>query len=377
MRITCQQHDLAQGLTIANHAVSSRSSQPILSKVLLAAEQSSLTLATTDLEIGITFRLDAEILEEGRIALPAKLLLDYIQSLPEGVIELYLPEDSTTIQITGVRSKASIRGTGPSEFPVLPTVERGGIPIPLESSLLKEMITQVAFAAAEDDSRPVLASVLTEIRDAQIAMVSADAFRLALRVVDLGNSGYLPGGPLIPAKTLTELGRILPVEGIVEMTVDPIRAQVLFHTENVDLVSRLVEGTFPAYERIIPQETTTRAVVKTKDFLAAVKSASLFARHSHTLRVRINPAESELGNSILTLEAVSEETGDTSSVIDASVEGPAIEMAFHAKYLSEALAAIHTDEVALETTTTARPGVLKPVGGPRQTYIVMPLHVTH
>ena len=190
---------------------------------------------------------------------------------------------------SSLRSSANIKGMDSAEFPQIPSNEGGEVPVLLDAPQLKEMIEQVAFAAADDDSRPVLTGVLVQVSDEKITFAAADSFRLAVRVADLPGDDHPRGDILIPARTLTELARILPAEGPVEMIVTPNRSQVLFHTPSLDLVSRLIEGTFPPFRNIIPKESTTRAVVETKEFAAAVKSSALFARDSSNIaRVKIN-----------------------------------------------------------------------------------------
>ena len=162
------------------------------------------------------------------------------------------------------------------------------------------------------------------------------------------------------------------------MIVTPNRSQVLFHTPDLDLVSRLIDGQFPTFERIIPENHLTRAVVKTKEFAAAIKSALLFARDSSNItKLILKAPERDLDNGTVTLEAATEDIGDGTSVLDASIEGPEGVMLFSSKYLAEAIAAITTEEVAIELTTVAKPGVLKPVGAEslNQLYVVMPMHM--
>ena len=379
MHITCQQSALEHALAITNHAVSSRSTLPILANVLLSAESpSTLKLSSTNLEIGINARIDAEVIEEGTITLPAKLLFEFVHTLPAGSVELGCPEGEMVIaSINGRRSRATIKGLAATEFPLIPISDDGEPPVVLEAALLKEVIDHVAFAAVSDDSRPVLTGVKVQIREGSITFASADSFRLAVRVVDLPDE-HPCGDLLIPARTLTELARILPAEGPVEMIVAPNRSQVLFHTPDLDVVSRLLEGAFPPFEKIIPEHCLTRSVVNTKEFAAAVKSALLFARDSaNILRVTVGQQETELGNGSLTLDAMAEDVGDATGSIEASIDGPALKMTFNAKYIAEALAAIDTPEVVLELTMSTHPGVLKPVGAGslNQLYVVMPMHV--
>jgi DNA polymerase-3 subunit beta len=377
VKIICKQQDLSRGLSAVSHAVSSRSTLPILANILLATDHGRLKLSATNLEIGINCWVDAQIEEEGTTTIPAKLITDFVNSLPQAPVELTLPADSNTLNLKSLRSSANIKGMDPSEFPQIPSNEGGDPPVLLDALLLKEMIAEVAFAAADDDSRPVLTGVLVQVSDEKITFAAADAFRLAVRVADLPGDDHPRGDILIPARTLTELARILPAEGQVSMIVTPNRSQVLFHTANLDLVSRLIEGAFPPFRSIIPKESTTHAVLETREFAAAVKSASLFARDSSNIaRVRIHAAgEDGQEEGSVTIEATAEDLGDNVSTVNATVDGPGLQIIFNVKYLADVLATIGTPEVVLEASSASKPGVLKPVGPNDHTYVIMPMHV--
>jgi len=375
MKITCKQQELSRGLAVVSHAVSSRSTLPILSNILLATDQGRLKLAATNLEIGINCWVDVEIQEEGATTVPARLLTDFVNSLPQGAVDLMVPEDSNTLSIKGLRSSANIKGMDASEFPRIPSAEGGEPPVQIDAALLKEMIAEVAFAAAEDESRPVFTGVLAQVSNEKMTFAAADAFRLAVRIAPLPGDDQSRGDILIPAKTLIELARILPSEGSVEMIVTPNRSQVLFHTEHIDLVSRLIDGTFPNYRQIIPKEHTTRAVVETKEFADAVKTAALFARNSSNIaRVKVNASESDLEPGTLTIEATAEDLGDNVSTINAAVDGPDVQIIFNVRYLVDVLSVIGTPEVALELNASTKPGVMRPVGSTDYTYVIMPMH---
>jgi DNA polymerase-3 subunit beta len=222
----------------------------------------------------------------------------------------------------------------------------------------------------------VLTGVLVQVSDENITFAAADAFRLAVRIAPLPGDDHPRGDILIPARTLTELARILPGEGTVEMIVTPNRSQVLFHTPNLDLVSRLIEGAFPNFRQIIPKESTTRAVIETKEFAAAAKSASLFAKDSsNVVRVKVNNAEEGQETGSITVEATAEDLGDSVSTVNASIDGPELQIIFNVKYLAEVLSSIDTPEVALEASSSTKPGVIKPVGAEDLTYVIMPMHV--
>lgn len=377
MKITCKQQDLSRGLSAVSHAVSNRSTLPILSNILLATDQGRLKLSATNLEIGINCWVDAQIQEEGSTTVPAKLLTDLVSRLPQAPIDLSIPDDSNTLSVKWQSSNSNIKGMDASEFPLIPSAEGGEPPVMLDAVLLKEMIAEVAFAAADDDTRPVLTGVLVQVSDEKITFAAADAFRLAVRIAPLPGDDHPRGDILIPARTLSELARILPAEGPVEMIVTPNRSQVLFHTPQLDLVSRLIEGTFPNFRQIIPKEHSTRAVIETKRFAEAAKRAELFARDSSNItRIKINPGGNDgLEPGAITIEATAEDLGDNTDVLDAAVDGPEMQIIFNVKYLSEVLAVIGSSEVALEANAPTKPGVIRPVGEHDYTYVIMPMHI--
>ena len=189
MKITCKQQDLSRGLSIVSHAVSSRSTLPILANILLATDFGRLKLYATNLEIGINCWIDAQIVEEGSTTVPAKLIADLVNSLPQTTIDLTVNDESHMMNVKSMRTSADIKGMDPSEFPLSPTTEGSEPPIQIEAAQLKEMIAEVAFAAADDDSRPVLTGVLVQVQNEKVTFASADAFRLAVRTAALPGDG--------------------------------------------------------------------------------------------------------------------------------------------------------------------------------------------
>src|SRR5438034_11075012 len=377
VKITCKQQDLSRGLTTVSHAVSNRSTLPILANILLATDNDRLKLSATNLEIGINCWVDCQIHEEGSTTVPAKLFTDFVNSLSQTTVDITVPEDSNKMNIKSEDSSSNIKGMDASEFPLIPSAEGGEPPVILEASTLKEMIDEVVIAASEDESRPVFTGVLVQVGNEQVTFAAADAFRLAVRSTPLPGDDTVHGDILIPARTLKELARILPSEGAVQMIVTPNRSQVLFHTQNLDLVSRLIDGTFPNFRQIIPKEHSTRAVVETKQFAEAIKRAALFARDSSNItRVKINPGENDgLEPGSITVEATAEDLGDNTSTINAAVDGPELQIIFNVKYLADVLTIIGTPEVALEANAATKPGVIRPVGADDYTYWIMPMHI--
>jgi DNA polymerase III subunit beta len=383
VKISCKQPDLAKGLTTVSHAVSTRSTLPILANILVATDGERIRLSATNLEIGITCWVPATVKAEGTATLPARLLTDFVNTLPAGDVELALQPGGQTVRVSGSRTSANIRGLDPAEFPAIPSNEGGEAPVTLDAAELREMIAQVAFAAATDDARPVFTGVLARIEGDTLTFAAADSFRLAVRHTSLpgGAGGEALGDVLIPARTLSELGRILPPEGSVQMVVTPARNQVLFHVEGVvDLVSNLITGQFPNYQGIMPKAHVTRAVLKTDDLRTAAKRAALFAKDSSNIvRVKIDSGEGQEGAiGSVTLSANADDLGDATDTVDAAVEGEGLEIIFNVKYLTDMLAVLDTPEVAVELNSSQSPGVLKPMGEQydRYNYVVMPMHNT-
>jgi DNA polymerase III subunit beta len=386
VKITCKQPDLAKGLSSVSHAVSTRSTLPILANILIATEGERIRLSATNLEIGVTCWVPATVESEGTTTVPARLFTDFVNTLPaDQPVEMALqPGGGQTLRVRGGRTVSNIRGMDPAEFPAIPSAEGSEPPVVLDTAELRQMIAQVAFAAATDDARPVFTGVLARISDDRLTFAAADSFRLAVREAALpaaasGGVATAVGDVLVPARTLSELARVLPPEGSVQMIVTPNRNQVLFHVEGVvDLVSNLISGQFPNYQAIVPKAHATRAVLKTEDFRNAARRGALFARDSaNIVRVKVEQGEPGSGSTgSLTLSATAEELGDATDTVDASVDGQGMEIIFNVKYLTEVLAVLDTPEVALELNGPTSPGVIKPVATTAYTYVVMPMHNT-
>jgi len=376
VKITCKQQDLSRGLSIVSHAVSNRSTLPILANILLATDNGRLKLSATNLEIGINCWVDAQIHEEGTTTVPAKLLTDFVNSLPQAAVDITVPDDSNKVNIKSEGSDTNIKGMDASEFPLIPSAEGGETPVIMDAATLKEMIAEVAIAAADDESRPIFTGVLVQVGGEKVTFAAADSFRLAVRTSPLPGDDATRGDIIVPARTMIELARVLPSEGAVQMIVTPNRSQVLFHTETIDLVSRLIEGNFPNFRQIIPKEHSTRAVVETKAFAARVKQAAIFARDSSNItRIKINGGDSSgLEPGTVTIEATAEDLGDNVSVLNAAVDGPEQQIIFNVRYLADVLSVIDTPEVAIEVNAATKPGVIRPVGPADYTYVIMPMH---
>ena len=375
MKLSCLQENLARGLGIVGRAVATRSTLPITGHVLIASDGGRLKLSATNLEIALTCWIGAQIEEEGAITIPARLLTDFVNSLPPEKIDMTLPARSRQLRLVCARNEATIGGMDADDFPPIPRVE-GGEGLALDPKILHKAITQVVFAAATDDSRPVLTGVHTLMEGAELTLAAADGFRLSVHHLPLGQSVAERTEVIIPARALAEVNRLLAdEEEPVQMMLNANRTQALFRLKNVEMVAQLIQGTFPNYSQLIPSGHTSKATVGVADFLRETRIASIFARDgSGIVRLVMTPGE-ELTPGKMAISARAEEIGDNLGEIDAVIEGEEAKIAFNGKYLQDVLAVLEEGQVALETTNPSSPGVLRPVGEDNYVHVVMPMFV--
>ena len=390
MKATVQQPQLAHGLSIVSHAVSPRSTLPVLSNVLLATDDNRLRLSTTNLELGITCWIDAKIEEEGSITVPARTFTDLVSALPSDLVNLSLNQRTQTLTVKSASSNTNIKGIDAQEFPPLPVPDlNGGIQIDIAE--LKELIQQVVFAASVDEARPVLMGVQLKVEGNHISMAAADGFRISERKAELSLESHPDHAlsAIIPARALAELARITPqpspvpagsgvssdADQCLTMLIPHGRGQVIFHARDIEVVSQLIDGNYPDYRQVIPRSYKTRTVVSTSEFLKACKQAEIIARDSNNVaRLNILPGD-ETKPGVLEISAQSEETGFSEIRVDASIEGASLLIAFNVKFLREVLEVIKSPTVALETGMANSPGVIRPVGDDNFLHVIMPMHL--
>lgn len=375
MKVSCLQENLARGLSTVARAVATRSTLPVLGNVLLATDHGRLRLSATNLELGISCWIGAKIEEEGATTVPARTFVDLVNTLPNDSVTMELTVRTLSLNVHCGAFNNDIKCIDATDFPPFPPADLDdGLQLNVED--LRQMISQVVLAASTDDARPVLTGVLAEINGGEMTLAAADGFRLSVRTAHLSSPAASPVKAIIPARALAELGRIISDgDETVAMTLPPNRGQIIFRSKNVELVSQLIDGTFPDFRGIIPTTHTTRSLLPTNAFLKACKAADIFAREAaHSARLRISPG-SELEPGKVEVTATAAETGSNESVVDATVEGQAVEIAFNVRFLVDVLSVIDTPNVALETTSPSSPGVLRPVGREDFVHVVMPMHL--
>ncbi len=370
MKLSVMQENLARGLAVVSRAVSSRSTLPVLANVLLRTEDAGLKLTATNLEIGITYWVPGRIETDGATTVPARLLADLVGSLPAAErVDLEL-QGGDMLHLRCGRFATHVKGIDADEFPTIQTAgERPTTRV--AQKVLKRALEETAFAAASDEARPILTGVLAKFEGSQLTLAAADNYRIAVRTIEVLDA-VEAASVVIPARALTELGRILSdTDEPVEIVLAQARNQVLFHLEGVDIVSRLIDGQFPNYAQVLPASHATRAVFDREELLRAVRPAALIASSSANI-VKLQ-AGGEDGGITVTATA---EVGDYEGDVEATVEGDGTTIAFNARYLNDVLTNVQAERFALELNGPLSPGVFKPVGDDAYVHVVMPVRTT-
>jgi len=375
MKISCLQENLAKGLSVVGRAVGTRSTLPQASHVLLASDEGRLKLVATNLEIAISCWIGAQVEEEGAVTVPARLLTDFVGSLPNERIDMSLPARAKQLNLNCARNEASVSGMDAADFPPVPPVD-DGFRLKLEAKALRTAIEQTEFAAAADDTRPVLTGIHTLLEDSELTLAAADGFRLAVYKLALGQEVPEKVEVIIPARAMRELMRLLAEEEEpVELAFNAARSQVLFRMKSVEMVATLIQGTFPNYSQLIPASYASRALIDMRQFLQETRIAAIFARDgSGIVRIQLQPGE-DVAPGKLIISARAEEIGEHRGEMDVKIEGEASKIAFNSKYLQDVLQVLDCSQVALETSTPSSPGVLRPVGVENYVHVVMPMFV--
>ncbi len=381
MKLSCLQENLSQGLAVVGRAVAVRATLPITQNVLLSTDGGMLKLSATNLEIGITTWVGAMIEEEGSITVPARLLTEFIGSLPTGTIEIATSErPNKGMSLQSGRFKARISGTDAEEFPPIPSVSSDeGTEVQMDGGDIRRAIGQTAFAAATEESRPVLAGIKVEVEGDRLTLAAADGFRLAVHSGKVNRAAAEPVSFIIPARTLNELNRFLDdKDQTLLILVSSSKSQALFKLDNIELVSQIIQGNFPPYADLLAdamKDTTAQAVINLSDMLAASRSAAIFARDSNNIvRLLMTPGVDGSPGRI-TISARAEELGENTIDVDGDIEGEEAKIAFNSAYLIDVLAAMATEQVCIQTSGPSRAGVFKAPDSDDYLHLVMPMFI--
>jgi DNA polymerase-3 subunit beta len=355
----------------------------MLTNLLLEADPADgLRLIATNLDLTVSRRVRASVSTAGRTTVPARLLADYVALLDRGKqVSLSLTSSGHKLHLACDRYEANISTLPADDFPTTPTVN-STIRIEVDGAVFRTAIEQVVFAAAPDDTRPVLAGALLRLDTGLLTLAAADGFRLAVRTVTLADTTTRAAW-IVPARTLVEVAHSLPSAPGLPVTLSGTAGDHQLHVAlgEVEIISRLIDGQFPDYERIIPRESTTTIILSTADLLRATRVAAVFARdNSNVVRLECTtpPEDGTPALGQVLVKAASAEMGDNVGQLDASVRGDAGQIAFNGRYLRDALEVLGSPQVGLQLSGSQRPGVLRPVGDLESAHlhVIMPLSNT-
>lgn len=380
MKITILQEDLLFALSSVSRFISLKAQLPVLANILLVAEKGKLILSATNLETGISLQIGAKIEEEGKTTVPAKVFLEMISNISAGQVTLEEKEGQMLIEMNPVFS-ASLNTIPASEFPNIPKILKEK-DITISQNILKTLTSQVTFAAATDETRPILTGILLSLKNNPYA-VTTDGFRLSLKFlqkdtedegeeIDVKKEEFRGQDVLIPAKSVEELVRVLSglgEEEKVDVGVSKKEGQIIFSAGPVILTGRLFEGDFPNYERIMPKKWNHKATFNKDDLVRAVKVASVFSKDSASI-IRIKIEEGKL-----TVKAESQQYGKGKTVLDAKTEGEEVEVAFNYRYLLEFLNSVKDEEVSFSIESSTSPGVFEDTKDPSYKHLIMPVRL--
>ncbi len=374
MKLEVLQEDLNQGLSVVSRFIASRPQLPVLANILFSAEKNNrLKLSATNLDIGIQYWIDAKVNKPGELTIPAKEISEFVSYLSPGKLDLETIKEGQ-IKIGSKQGESTFTGMEAEEFPEIPTVDEGKTAsLPLEK--LEEAVSLASFAAADDDTRPVLAAVNWEFSDDGYRMVATDGYRLSLKDVsgvEVNMEKSQNGGVfLIPARSLTEIVRLASGENELKVGLTEDENQVVFLLPDLQLTSRLIEGEFPEYQKIIPEETSTKLLVDKEEFHQSVRMASVFARES------ANVVKFKLGDGKVEISSNAPSVGENKTEVGAKIDGEEMEIAFNYRFLLDFLKVIPASEqqVEMEFNEALTPGVFKIPSDSDWLHIIMPVKV--
>lgn len=364
MKIKIAQPLLSKALQIVQKSISTKTTLPILTGVLLEAKGDMLKLTGTDLELGIETFINCEVLEEGSVVLTSNLFGEIIRKLPSSIIEMESTINSK-VSIKCENSEFNIIGQPAIEYPKLPYVDKEKS-ITLPKDLLKNMIKQTVFAAAQDEIRPILTGTLLEIEDGHVNFVALDGYRLAFRKVSIENEQDIK--VVIPSKTLIEINKILD-DGDDNITIYFTNNHILFNMNDTIITSRLLDGQFFNYKDIIRNEYNTRLKVSTKALQGSIERASLLSREGKTNLIKL-----EIENDKIVIKSNSD-IGDVHEEIPVEMEGNDITIAFNSKYVLDGMKAVESDEIYMQFVSNVNPCIIHPINDENYTYLIVPVRI--
>ena len=361
MKLQVTQENLNRALGSVARVANSRGTLPILANVLIKTSNNRLSLSATNLDIAITHYIGAKVKDEGSITVPARLMQDFVSSLPGGVIDLKL--DDIKLHVTTDQYKSVVNGIMADDFPVMPAIS-GGTKWKVSSAVFKKALQQVVFAASSDETRPVLTGILIQSHDGNLFMAATDSYRLTEKQIGINKADIQL---LVPASAMQDLLRVLDDKDQ-DINITHDEQQVLFQAGDIELVTRLIEGKYPDYRKLIPSSFTVEATLKRSDLLNVTKVSSLFARESAgSVTIDVDKDEQRL-----TIRSVASQLGENNATAQAKItESGSITL--NSRYLLDGLNALSGDTVCFGFNGKLEPTILYDPDNDDYKHIIMPL----
>lgn len=371
MKLSVLQENLNLALTNVSRFISSKNQLPVLNNLLLSTDDGRLKISATNLELSINYWLGAKIDQEGSITLPPKEITEFISYLSPGKIDISL-KDNNLLSVSSEKINSTFTTIPAVDYPDFPKID-SNTNFDLDLNLFLDSISQIAFSAALEDIRPVLTSVLCQFTKNNLTLVATDGFRLSLKEIKLVNPLNLdsdnPITFLIPAKSLLEVIKLAKNNQKIKLGLTSDNHQVVFVLEDIEIISRLIEGEYPDYQKIIPDNYSTKVFINRDEFLQAVKITSVFAKESANV-VKLNVKSSNIE-----LSANAPQIGQNKTSIDAKIEGENLEIAFNYKFLVDFLTNCKSQEVILQLNDSLSPAGFQDQSDPSFTHIIMPVRL--
>lgn len=365
MRFSINKVELQNAISVVLKGVSTRSTLPVLSGILITAERDRINLQTTDLEVSIQYSAPALVEQEGRSVVPGKLFSEIVKNLPDAAVHVRVEEEQAFI--TCDTSSFSIKALNPDDFPGFPAVDvQQRIDIPF--SQFTSMVKRVSRVVSRDESRPILTGVLVTLESGLLRMVATDSYRLAVTEATL-NSAADDFQAVISGSFLSEIASLPKTEANISLAL--AENQIVVTCQDTVFINRRIEGNFPNYKQLLPDTYVTRATVDVDHLVAGVKRASLMGPSSSPVRFDLNVA-----SQTTQISAASQDIGSAQETLACEIEGEDIEIAFNYAYVLEGLAAVGSDEVYLEVQSSMKPGIFRAPAPENYLYLVMPVRLS-
>ena len=366
MHITFPKANLQKAINVLQKVSQNKTSSNLPGAIYMTTKNGQVELQGNDFELGIRLTIDGDIKEPGTLVVGSRYFQELIRKLPGDTIELYKPEDGNSLTITSGSSEFNLVTLHPDDFYLVEQIHDQDH-VNIDSFAMKELIDLTNYAAATDEDRPVFTGALLEIKENEVTMVATDTHRMAVKKITIDEPATTPMRAIIPTKTLAEVSRLLPTDNPAMINIIWNRTQIVFNFESIYIISRLIEGTYPEYEKVIPSQFDSSAVIDRREFAGAVDRVSLLAKDISYNVIRYDWAESNV-----TLSTQNSEIGMAKEDVAVEFKGTPFTISFNGRYISDILRHSTGDNIHLFLKQNG-PVVIRQDNNPNYTYVVTPV----